>query len=89
MLTDWLNEEHLEHSRTPHFLLFLSLSLSLWPVNRVHTPSSPVREKGREKERGGGEGESDEEYGYWIYFIALNNGSFFIFKRNGGCLGTF
>ncbi len=41
---------------------------------RVRTPSSPVRERERERER-----ERDVEYGYWIYFIAFNNGRIVIF----------
>jgi hypothetical protein len=42
-----------------------------------------VRERERERGR---EGETDVEYGYWIYFIAFRNNSF---KRNDGGLDTF
>ncbi len=82
MLTDWLNEERLECG---HPLC----------LQGRDTPSSPVRERERDKERENekdrerekeGEREGDVEYGYWIYFIAFNNGNF---KRNDGCLGTF
>jgi hypothetical protein len=46
------------------------------------------RERERERERTR-ERKRDVAYGYVIYFIAFNNGGFFIFKRNDGCLGTF
>jgi hypothetical protein len=55
MLTEWMNEECLEHPALyflhVHATLSLSPSFSLWPVNRVHTLSSPVRERERDKER--------------------------------------
>jgi hypothetical protein len=44
---------------------------------RVHTFFTGQRERVRKREREikGGR-ERDVEYGYWIYFIAFNNGSF-------------
>jgi hypothetical protein len=50
-------------------------------VNRVRTPSSPVRERKREGEREKGM-EGEKEGGRERIVI-------FIFKRNDGCLGSF
>ena len=59
LLTNWMTEWGMLRA-SPHFLLSracnsLSLSLFLflflWPVNKVGTPSSLVRERGRERQR--------------------------------------
>jgi hypothetical protein len=96
--------------------LHATLSLSLWLVNRVRTPSSPVREiESEERERDkegerererkgerGGEREGERERGKEgervrgrerkkgrVRKRERERELFFIFKRNGGCLGTF
>ncbi len=75
MLTDWLNEERLEHTRTFCFLslsLFISLflplslspplsfSLSLTDEEGAHTLFTGQRERERERKR---EGEREKEGG--------------------------
>jgi hypothetical protein len=51
-----------------------------WPLQREgdrEKEGGRVREWERERERcREKKGERDVEYGYWIYFIAFNNGSF-------------
>jgi hypothetical protein len=81
-----LNEERVHTTLSPSFSLAPSLSLSLWPVKRVQTPSSSVREIKRKRE-GGREGERDKERerkreGEGEIIVI------FISKRNDRCLGT-
>jgi hypothetical protein len=56
-------------------------------VNRVRTPSSPVRE--REKEEGREREKERERERDVEYIIELSRIVIFHFKKNDGCLGTF
>ncbi len=81
MLTEWMNEEHLERAS------WIIISYACKSAHALFTGEREIkrekerereREKERERERGERERESekDVEYGYWIYLIAFNNGSF-------------
>ncbi len=73
MLTDWLTEWGTLRVRVCAHPLHLVRERDRDRDREIERERERKTERERERER---EGERDVEYGYWIYFIAFNDGSF-------------